>query len=221
MLVIGFLFLLIMLLFIFSNNSIEGMTTLSKYSYLPPIVPDTKWSQDIITKFVDRYNKNLDEKSEFKMNAVTFATDRISNTIMTDALEEEAKYYIENGNWPYGYYVSDYLNNNPTAIPSNFVLNGTKINQENVSKFLSNRKVYSEFIAFIEAKLDPIPESYGIFNGTQKPPSPTESSSTLIGSDYKKLKEICKNINTLSPSDSTTPPDYDKLKEICKNVNTT
>ena len=196
MLVIGFLFVLIMLLFIFSDTSIEGMTSMGKYTYLPPLVPESKWSQDIITKFVDKYNKNLDEKSEYRLNATSFATDRSSNTFMSESLEEEAKYYIENGKWPYCYYVSDYLNNNPTTIPSKFVLNGKTINQENVSKFLSNRKVYEQFIMQIEAKLDPQPESYNIFKGTQPPPLASDSATKLSGSDYTKLKEICKNVNT-------------------------
>jgi hypothetical protein len=196
MLVIGFLFVLIMLLFIFSTNSIEGMTTIGKYTYLPPVVPESKWSQDVITKFVDKYNKNLDEKSEYRLNAPTFATDRSSNTFMSEALEEEAKYYIDNGKWPYCHYVSDYLNNNPTAIPSNFVMNGKKITQTNVSTFLSNRKVYEQFIMQMEAKLDPQPESYNIFKGTQPPPLASDSTTKLSGSDYIKLKEICKNVNT-------------------------
>jgi hypothetical protein len=185
-----------MLLFIFSDNSIEGMTTLGKYTYLPPLVPESKWGQDVITKFVDAYNKNLDEKSEYRLNAPTFSTDNNSNTIMKEAVEEEAKYYIQNGKWPYCYYVSDYLTNNPTAIPSNFVMNGTKINQGNVSKFLSNRKVYQQFIYSIESRLDPQPESLKIFKGTITPPAESESSTSLTGSDYITLKKICKNINT-------------------------
>jgi hypothetical protein len=198
MLIIGFLFVLIMLLFIFSSNSVEGMATLGKYTYLSPVAPESKWSQDVITKFVDEFNKKLglDEKSEFRLNAQTFATDRSSNTFMQEILEEEAKYYIMHGKWPYCHYVSDYLNNNPTVIPANAVQYGITITQTNVSNILSNRQVYNQFISSMEAKLDPQPESFKIFKGSQAAPLPSssESSTSLTGSDYTKLKDICKNV---------------------------
>ena len=197
MLIIGFLFLLIMILFMFTTNNIEGMTTISKYTYLKPLIADEKWDTGIVRKFVDKYNENFSEQNaQYKLNADTFMADKNTVDIRNNITEEEAKYYIENKKFPYCHYVKDYLDNNPTSIPSNFVIYEIKITPSNVSTILSNRQVYDKFISSPESKLEPQPESYGIFTGTKTPPVDSDSVTSLKNSDYAKLKDICKSVNT-------------------------
>ena len=161
----------------------EGFITMpiGKYEYLT--ANSDTWSRDTIQQFVDKYNSNLgvtDEK--YILNSDRFEMDRKSSDIMKNANEEEAIYYIKNGMWPYDAYVSDYLEANPTIIPSGFMLSGVVIKQNNIVKFLSNRQVYSIFIAPKEQNKKPLPKSYKIFKGMIDEPIEPESKTSMYAS---------------------------------------
>ena len=191
MLIIGFLFLLFFLLFVFSTKSIEGMTKISTYTFLGPVDSSKKWDKETITQFVSKFNSNFSNVSvEFLLKEEKV----LEQGGIRDATEEEGKYYIEKGEWPYCNYVSDYLDNNPSTIPSKYKVLDTIVTETNIRTLLSNRQVYNKLIAEKDAKLVPLPDAYSIFKGNMI--SPDESSTTLNNTNSTKLKKICKNINT-------------------------
>jgi outer membrane receptor for Fe3+-dicitrate len=155
-------------------------------------IPPTEWSQDTIIEFVNKYNVLLETETQ-PLDANKFTEIQIGKKYMAEATEDEAKKYIQNGKWPYCSYISDYLDNNPTAVSSNYREFEIKINVQNMASIMSNRMVYSAFILNRESSIKPIPESYKIFKGS-KIPYATKSSSNLSASNYTNLQDICKNI---------------------------
>jgi len=178
------------------SDSKSISSTIGKYDFLEPIPQPNTWNQDIINKFVDKYNSNLgsDNKNAL-LNASTFTQDKQSSQIYAFALEKEAVYYINNGRWPMNQYVYNYLNSN--IIPKNTKLyNGSFIiNNETVSQVYPNRLIYNVYIAPKEGILKPLPESYKIFIGEKPTPSPSQTSSSLSNADFQQLQSICKNIS--------------------------
>ncbi len=161
-------------------NDKEGFVSkpIGKYDYLAPLSNST-WGQKTIQQFVDKYN----DMGKDQLNASTFATDKKGSTYMKHALEEEAIYYIQNGQWPYNPYVSDYLEANPTIIPSGMIISETAVNKDNIAQFYPNRYVYMSFISQKESKIKPPPESYQIFKGSMQPQD-MESFTTLSNFKY-------------------------------------
>jgi hypothetical protein len=169
------------LLFMLFTDTSEGFVSkpIDKYDYLAP-VPNSTWRQTTIQQFVDKYN----EMEKDQLNASTFATDKKGIAYMKHALEEEAIYYSQNGQWPYNSYVSDYLKANPTAIPAGMTVSNTTVNKDNIAQFYPNRYVYMSFISQKESKIKPPPEAYQIFKGSMQAPVDTESFTTLSNFKY-------------------------------------
>lgn len=169
--------------------------TIGKYDYLAPPPPNI-WNQDIIDKFVNRWNSNLGNGNDNSMlDASAFTSNASGKKIYASVLEEEAVYYINNGKWPINTYVSDYLDANPTAIPDNFKLqDGTRMTRDNISKYLSNRMIYEMIIYIKEHQIRPQPESILIYSGQKPPPNPSESKTSLSSIEFEQLKSICRNI---------------------------
>jgi len=182
-----------------SASFIEGFTA-DQFQYLAPIKNSNTWSQNTMTQFAKKWNEknNASGISVLQDNAQSLKF-YISNT-----LEEEALYYIQNGIFPYDSYVTNYLNQNPTVIPTHETLaNGTPLIPSNISQMWPNRIAYKQFIAPIESKQTPPPISYQIYMGTipdsagQISPitsSSLSSSSTLSEANYNNLVSLCKNI---------------------------
>jgi len=166
---------------------------IGKYDYLAPPPPDI-WNQDIINKFVNKWNSNLGNGNDnYMLDASAFTKSGAGKKIYENVLEEEAVYYINNGRWPINTYVSDYLDANPTAIPDNFKLeNGTRITRNNISQYFSSRVIYAMIIYIKEYQITPPPESILIFSGQKPPPLPSQSSTSLSNSEIEQLKSICK-----------------------------
>ena len=152
----------------------EGLTTISKYAYLTPLLPESTWGQITIQKFVDKYNAMGNEQ----LKVSTFATDKKGISFMKNAMEEEALYYVEHGKWPYNKYVKNYLESNPTTIPTGLKINMVDITVDNIAKFYPNRYVYMSFIAQKEASIKPPPESYQIFKGSAPEPDPKDTPTS-------------------------------------------
>ena len=157
-------FLTILLLFTFFivffnkpfREGLVGMT--NQYQYLAPDPSGNSWDQDTINQFMNKYNSindlsgnNALDSSDFQPNSFWF----------NNALEEEAQYYIQNGNWPYCSYVTKNL------IPS-------------IQKLYPNRVVYAVGIGMSEEKQSPQPMSYQIFSGTKPDPSSSSNNSSTI-----------------------------------------
>lgn len=191
---------IVVFFYIISPPFVEGFTA-DQYQYLAPIPNSNTWSQNTMTQFVDKWStiNNVSEALQDNAQSLKFYID--------NTLEEEALYYIQNGLFPYDSYVTDYLNKNPSVIPTNRTLrNGTPLTPSNISQMWSNRISYKEMIAPIESKQTPPPISYQIYMGTipdseaQVSPitsSSLSSSSTLSESNYNNLVSLCKNIITV------------------------
>jgi len=165
---IMFLFFILFLSNLFTSK--EGLK-IGKYDYLFPLLPEETWGQFTIQKFVDKYNAMGNDQ----LNAYTFTEDEKGSTLIKNALESEALYYAEHGRWPYNSYVTNYLESNPI----NLKVGDVTITKENIANYYPNRYVYMLLIAPKEALIEPLPESYQIFNGAALP---KESFTTLSNS---------------------------------------
>ena len=166
-----------------------------KYDYLAPLPPSNTWNPEIIKKFVNIYNSNLGTGNDnFMLKSDTFTTDEKGKSLINSALEEEAVSYISNGEFPLDLYVSDYLNNNPTAVPEQ-KFGSITINNKTISKIMPNRSIYGSYISSSDSKLTPPPDTYDIYMGKKPPPStsdttPSTTSTTLSPADIDTLKTV-------------------------------
>ena len=168
--------------------------SIGKYQYLAPPPSPNEWTPDIATKFVNRYNMNLERGNESEMIGPSNNKDKTTQIII-NTLEEEAVYYITNGKFPINTYITDFLDANPTAIPSTFKLpNGTPITSNNISTFYPNRIVFAFLMYKKEVEMNPPSEALQIFRGLKPPPNPSESKTSLSSIEFEQLKSICRNI---------------------------
>jgi len=169
----------------------EGFdSSIGEYEYLAPIPPNTTWSQDTQTAFRTAYNK--------QSPGFPLSSNELDN-FMKYATEEEAKYFIANGKYPWGSYIT------------NAYLKFPNVTQKTIDGFQKSwptRVLYEYRLLPTESKETPPPLSYQIYMGTAQPPtasssgssssSSTDSSSSqpsvLSNSDYQSLTSICKNI---------------------------
>jgi len=191
----------------FSLGFIESFTAVNEYKYLAPLPAGTTWSQDTITQLIEKTKDKYSSK-----NNPESMEDEIKKFITTwNITEEEGKYYIKNGTWPYDNYVLNYAKQNPdilSRMPKQD--DGSPQTVSNLSKNWTNRIFYSILIGPIESKQTPQPLSYQIFMGTVPDPSSSQnktsetispitssslsSASTLSEANYNDLVGLCKNI---------------------------
>jgi hypothetical protein len=89
------------------SSSSSSSNIQQKYNYLEPIPPNTIWSSDTQTSFVNKWNSVHDLSGN---NALTTGELQMNPfPIMSYATETEAEYYIQNGNWPYDDFVNNYI----------------------------------------------------------------------------------------------------------------
>lgn len=206
-----FVFVLVIVLFLMLFTYHEGLDmpsvstsnlpsttskpTIGKYVYLAPPPSPNQWNPDITTKFVNRYNSNLGQGNETEMIGTSNSNQKKTTDFVLNTLEEEVVFYINNGKFPINTYITDYLDANPTAIPSTAKLsNGTPITSSNISQFYSNRLIYAMIMYTKEMAITPPPESLQIFRGLKPPPNPSESKTTLSTMEFEQLKTVCRNI---------------------------
>uniref|UniRef100_A0A6C0BC23 Uncharacterized protein n=1 Tax=viral metagenome TaxID=1070528 RepID=A0A6C0BC23_9ZZZZ len=186
----------------------EGFTA-DKYKYLAPVPKDNTWSQDTMTKFAEKWN------TVNKATDIFVLKPDVQNlgSYIGMALEEEATYYIQNGKWPYNFYITNFLNKNPTIFGNMLMPDGTPVTTSNISQMWPVRIVYNQVILQNPGKIV-LPDSetdqtaYKIFMGTIPDPdastsqtdispitsSSLSSASTLSESNYNTLVSLCKNI---------------------------
>jgi hypothetical protein len=188
-----FVFIIILLNF---KRVREGLTgsQIGEYQYLAPIPSGNKWTPTTIDQFVNKFNT---------VNSVTDGT-RYLDFLNKWALEEEAQYYIQNGVWPYGSYISNYLSQNPGNIDGAMEY-GKNLTASNIKQFYPSRFVFKLIQRYVANKN---PLAYQIYMGTAQPPSSTSSSG---------LSSLS---SSLSPSTTTTSsdPNYQSFISLCKKV---
>lgn len=173
--ILFFLFIGVML---HRQTQIESFTPIGKYDYLKPF-PKSVWGPITIQKFVDTYNTmGVDQ-----LKASTFAMDTKGSLFMKHATEQEAVYYTSYGRWPINEYVTEYLEANPTTIPTGLTVHKVVLTKDNIDNFYPNRYIYMSFISKKESQIKPTPESYQIFKGTAVNLPPEEAQlPTLLAS---------------------------------------
>ena len=192
-----FVFIIILLNF---KRVREGLTgsQIGEYQYLAPIPSGNKWSQTTEGQFLNKFNK---------VNTnMTYGND-ILPIFGIWALEEEAQYYIQNGVWPYGSYLSNYISQNPGTIDVDVV--GRKITNSDVMTFYPSRFVFNLIQRYVANKN---PLAYQIYMGTAQPPSSTSSSG---------LSSLSSSLSPSSTSSTTTTssdPNYQSFISLCKKV---
>ena len=186
-LLLGLIFLGIFL-FIGVYKIKEGFdSSIGEYAYLAPIPPNTTLSQATQTSFTTAYNNNNKGRYADVTQAIPYIT------------EEEAKYYIANGKFPWG----SYIINSALKMPN--------VTQQDIVDAMINipsRLMYKTQFLPTESKQTPAPLSYQIYMGTAQPPSTSSSTSSstvpsvsspssqsnLSNSDYQSLTSICRNV---------------------------
>jgi hypothetical protein len=182
------LFFILLIIFSVFNKSIEAFsfgsltsgssesatpspsTEDSQYKYLAPLPPDNTWSQDIQNAFVTKFNSMLLAQDP-SATLITSPTTKQFNYMLI-ASEEEAKYFIDNGVWPWDNYVNNIINKIKESVDENtkklleFVINIW-------SKTVPNREVFKMLISSqlpqntILSSLNPSTGTGININGTQ------------------------------------------------------
>lgn len=203
----------------FPLGFVEGFVE-DEYKYLAPPSWDNSWSQDTITQFIEKYNNNNPGGTPMAEKDVNFF---IKNPGVT---EEEAKYYIQNGNWPYDAYVLNYVKQNPdimknwTQTDSGPILSsaptGSLATLSYLSKYWPNRLFYQMLINPIEFKQNPQPLSYQIFAGLV--PDPNASQTDTSETDTSQTVSPITSSSLTSSSTNLSDSDYNTLFGLCKNI---
>jgi hypothetical protein len=195
------------------REGLTGLTSIGEYQYLAPLPSGSTWSPTTISQFVTKYNNvnNLTGKSAMTTDGAP--------TMSFWALEEEAQYYIQNGNFPYDSYVANYLTQNPNVF-HNFA-NIIPATISNVAQILSNRAAFELYMARYES--DPPTLAYQIYRGTAQPPplssSPSLSSLTSPFTSSPSLSSLTSPFtSSSSPSNTLSGTNYQQLVSLCKNV---
>ena len=181
------LILSILLLHQFSFK--EGMTNsaMGMYDYLAPS-SDRKpytWSDDVIDQFTSKINSIPGATPQL-------TTDQVKAIFLPYTTETEAKYYIQNGQWPMNQYIMNFIDPHTNLVKlaieagkmQKTVL-GNDLTNETVPKYLSVRLIFQMLLLENEAKVATL--AFQIFNGTA--PAPISPGATLLGGDKKRENE--------------------------------
>ena len=188
------LILCIVLLQQFSRK--EGMTNSASgmYDYLAPSA-DRKaypWSDDVIDKFTS------------KMNSIPGATPQLTSeqvkVIFPNwASETEAKYYIQNGQWPMNAYIMNFIDPHTNLVKiaieagaAQKTVLGNTLTNETLPNYFPVRFIFHTLLVGNEAKLGTL--AFQIYMGTA--PAPTSPENSLLGGDKKEEEKKNKQPTT-------------------------
>ena len=214
--IILLLFFIVMMLFVvFHKPIIEGLATIGEYDFLGPIKDTDKITNETWKKFIqyklkkqctNQGSEELNKKCE-DLNKENVKNNLGNGKTMFFNLvsDKELNYLINNDTYPpYGSYITNYINNNPTV---------GKI--ENLNKSASTRFIYNSLILPTEKVMNPQPESYNIFMGlAELTTSTTDTNSTTYYNDFITL---CKLINSQPTTSSTTSKPYNDFVSLCNS----
>jgi hypothetical protein len=184
---------------LFHKPIIEGLTSdiVGEYDYLKPvneIITDAKWQE--LSKAMNICRTENDKKSSTCINNTV-------GSVTTD----EINYYIKNGYWPWGSYITNIVTN---ALIVGLGTSDIKTLQkfiDNLRKKSPTRHAYEDTKTDVSEKaMSPQPLSYKIYMGFTSPPAPapapatttTTSTSTTTGTTnkyYNEFVSLCKKVN--------------------------
>ena len=186
----------------------EGFTNsneIGEYDYLAPIPPDNKWSTNTLNNFVTAFKKS--EGCKIVGAECNSLTNDPSNKSMVEFMkqvsEQEAEFFIKNGNYPINKYVKKYIQDAKNKESATGALK--QMSYEDMISIWPTRFIYQVFVLHDESSKNPQPLSYQIYMGTAKPPvspKPTSqnnnlqynSSSGLSSADFDEVVSFCKKI---------------------------
>lgn len=113
--------------------------------------------------------------------------------------KEEIQYYIDNGYYPYGGYLVNYLTNQQSPLIKQQKGDTFADKIKTMQKGSPSRQVYSMFVSLAESKKDPQPLSYKIFMGIEPPPA---SSNNSVSSSASSLSSSLLGSSSSSSSSS-------------------
>ncbi len=154
--------------FSFREGFGSSNSSIGEYSYLEPLPKGNTWDNSIKEQILVAINKNNKKNNPNSYPNTMETLSNYFNIVIPECTSEEAQYYINNGNYPYCTYITNYIN-------KNFSKQNPNYNIQQDSEQLPNRLIYAWSIAPIESKESPQPLSYQIYMGTAKPPPPTMS----------------------------------------------
>jgi hypothetical protein len=186
----------------------EGFSTLKAigpYQYLAPISPNpTVLDAKTEAQFTAAYNKvNADISKMVPIKDATISQFKKNATLV------EFKYFIKYNKWPYGSYITTYLENNDISNLPGFkdLLSPVVLTKEVMQRIYSSRMCYAIVLNIKEMNKTPHILTNDIFLGLKPPPDtlvPSESSvptvepsaptSSLSAENYQKLVSICTEV---------------------------
>jgi len=219
------LFFIVVLIILLNIKQIKegltGMDNIGEYDFLAPNNEDL--SEDTWKSLIDKYNSI--NKTMLNYPVITELRSFLFNNIS----DIEAKYYINNGYFPYDQYVINFFN---TKIKNNekyknINISGVKLADSDALKQLqqkmNNRSFYSSIIN-ISTEIQKEAESSlanKIFMGTAQPPNNSQSLSSSNNSSIFDSPLSISSSNTLSSSNSSNKNNYyNEFVSLCKKVNT-
>jgi hypothetical protein len=199
------LFVLFILLFIsfmpFRESFSDLNSTTDPYKYLAPVPKGNTWSQTTINDFTNKFNTVNSTQNSGEVAAQINPS--YLNYIMSNALEEEAQYYIQNGKFFLDSYVTDYLTKNPV------IRFDKPYTIDQLSAMGPNRLIYGQFLSRAELQQSPQPLSYQIYSGITPPPTSntvttTPSSNTVSTTPSSNTVTTTTSSNTVTTTPKTT-----------------
>jgi len=189
------LFVLFILLFISFSSFRESFTasSIDPFKYLAPVPSGNTWSQTTINDFTNKFNTVNSTQNSGEVAAQINPS--FLNYIMSNALEEEAQYYIQNGKFFLDSYVTDYLTKNPV------IRFDKPYTIDQLSAMGPNRLIYGQFLSRAELQQSPQPLSYQIYKGITPPP--TSNTVTTTPTSNTVTTTPTSNTVTTTPTSNT------------------
>jgi hypothetical protein len=134
--------------------------SIGEYDFLKPIDPATVLDTTTETDFKKVWNESSAFLPEWNLEK----TPALLKSLMPFATIDEFKYYSKNKKWPYGSYITKYLNTNKDDVLK--IANKPTITTiDQIQQIYSTRYFYALFILPTESKQNPQPLSFDIFAG--------------------------------------------------------
>ena len=210
---LSLLVLVLLLGLMFHKPIIEGLTSdmIGEYDYLKPsseIVSDDTWTRLATFTHTKCGPEPICPAATMK--------NYYDKSLTTD----EINYYIQNGSWPWGSYITNAVTNQITTYYKSLNVTDTQKIQSllvDQKKLLSTRAVYERWgLATEEKAMTPQPLSYKIYMGFTPPPT-AETGTTTTGTNnyYNKL------VSAVGTTGTTTGTNkyYNEFVSLCKKVN--
>ena len=225
---LSLLVLVLMLGLMFHKPIIEGLTSdmIGEYDYLKPvneIVSDDTWKR--LTTSPNMGFSCGGPNQPACTSGETQANITKIKSAVGDVTTDEINYYIQNGYWPWGSYITN-------AIKVRFAGTISDSDLDQLKKQFQTRAVYQRYaINQTEKAMNPQPLSYKIYMGFTPPPTAetetvatTVTAGTTAGTNnyYNKLVSAVGTTTGTTATRGTTSGTnkyYNEFVSLCKKVN--